>query len=66
MSKTYFSDMVDKYGIITGDTNKLVPNLMNKDEYVLLRLIFSCMSQEMKLSGVNKMFEFKQPKWLKK
>ena len=44
MSKKYFSDMVDKYGIITGDTNKLVPNLMNKDEYVLLRLIFSCMS----------------------
>ena len=67
MLSNYCSDISDKYGIKIGGVNKLVPNLRNKEKYVVhyknLRLYLSL---GMKLSKIHKILKFKQSDWFNK
>ena len=50
----YCSDIADKYGIKTGGVNKLVPNLRNKEKYVVhYKHLQLCLSLGMKLSKIE-------------
>ena len=42
MLSKYCSDIADNYEIKIGGVNKLVPNLKNKEKYVIHYRIFSC------------------------
>ena len=57
----YCSDIAKKYGIKVGGVNKLVPNLGNKNKYIVyyrnFQLYLSC---GMKLTKVHKVLKFKQ------
>ena len=67
MLSNYFLSIADEYRIKIGGVNKLVPNLANKNKYVLqnrnLQLYFSL---GMKLAKVHSILKFKQSDWLKK
>ena len=63
----YCSDIANRYRIKIGRVNKLVPNLRNKNKYVVhyrnLQLYFL---SGMKLSKIHGILNFKQSDWLKK
>ena len=42
MLSKYCKEIADKYNIKVGDVNKLIPNLGNKNKYVLHYRIFTC------------------------
>ena len=61
MLSKYCSDIADKYGIKIGGVNKLVPNLKNKEKYVVhYRNLQFYLSLEMKVSKVHRILKFKQ------
>ena len=56
----------DKYGIKLGDVKKLIPNLGNKTDYVLLyRNIQLYLSLRMKLTKIYRVLKFKHFDWMK-
>ena len=60
LSKYCFS-IATEYGIKIGRVNKLVPNLGNKNKYVVY-----CLSLGLKLTEIHRILKFKQSDWLKK
>ena len=67
MLSNYCIDIANKYGIMIGGVNKLVPNLGNKSKYVIhYRNLQLYLSLGMKLSKIYGILEFKQSDWLQK
>ena len=66
MLSCYCRRIVKEYGIKVGGVNKLVPNLGNKNKYVVnYRNLQLYLSLGMKLVKVHKILKFKQSDWLK-
>ena len=67
MLSKYCESIDDKYDIKVGDVKKLVPNLGNKNKYVLhYRNLQLYLSLRMKLKKIHKVLKFKQSDWMKK
>ena len=63
----YCSDITDQYDINVGGVKKLLPNLCNKNKYVLYyRNLQLYLSLGIKSIGFYKILNFKQSDWLKK
>ena len=67
MLSKYCSDIADEYGIKIGSINKSIPNLRNKEKYVVYYgNLHLYLSLGMKLTKVDRILKFKQSDWLKK
>ena len=67
MLSKYCSDIAYEYGIKIDGVNKLVPNLRNKEKYVVhYQNLQLCLSLGMKLTKVHRILGFEQSDWLKK
>ena len=54
------------YNITTGTVKKLVPNLMNKNNYVIhCRNLQQCLELGMKLKKIHRILKFKQSNWIR-
>ena len=63
----YCSDNADKYRIKIGGVNKIVPNLRNKNKYVVhYKNLELYLSLGMKLSKIHRILKFEQSNWLKR
>ena len=66
MLSPYCKDLKDSENISSGRVHKLVPNLMNKEKYVLhYRNLQQYLSLGMKLKKVHRVLEFTQKPWMK-
>ena len=62
--KEWLSDYA--HNITTGKVKKLVPNLMNKNNYVIhYRNLQQCLELGMKLKKIHRILKFKQKDWMK-
>ena len=67
MPSSYYLGIANKCGIKIGEVNKLIPNLRNKENYVLdYRNLQLYLSLGMKLTKVHRVLRFKQSNRLKK
>ena len=67
MLSNHCKTIADKYGIKIGDAKKIVPNLGNKNSYILHYINLQlCLLLGMELTKMHKVLEFKQFYWLKK
>ena len=54
------------HNITTGTVKKLVPHLMNKNNYVIhYRNLQQCLELEMQLKKIHRILKFKQSNWMK-
>ena len=54
------------HNITTGAVKKLVPNLMNKNNYVIhYRNLQQCLELGMKFKKIHRILKFKQSDWMK-
>ena len=70
MPKEWLSDyclkIANAHDITTRTVNKLVPNLMNKNNYVIhCRNFQQCLEFGMKLKKIHRILKFKQKDWIK-
>ena len=62
----YCLKIANVYNITTGTVKKLVPNLMNKNNYVIhYRNLQQCLELGMKLKKIHRILKFKQKDWMK-
>ena len=70
ISKEWLSDyclkIANVHNITTGTVKKLVPNLMNKNNYVIhYRNLQQCLELGMKFNKIHRILKFKQKDWMK-
>ena len=62
----YCLKIANSHNITTGKVKKLVPNLMNKNNYVIhYRNLQQCLELGMKLKKIHRILKFKQKDWMK-
>ena len=62
----YCLKIANVHKITTGTVKKLVPNLMNKNNYVIhYRNLQQCLELGMKLKKIKRILKFKQSDWMK-
>ena len=62
----YCLKIANAHNITTGTVKKLVPNLMNKNNYVIhYRNLQQCLELGMKLKKIHRILKFKQKYWMK-
>ena len=62
----YCLKIASVYNINTGTVKKLVPNLMNKDSYLIhYRNLQQCLELGMKLKKIHRILKFKQSDWMR-
>ena len=62
----YCLKIANTHNITTGKVKKLVPNLMNKNNYVIhYRNLQQCLELGMKLKKIHRILKFKQKDWIK-
>ena len=62
----YCLSIENAHNITTGKVKKLVPNLMNKNNYVThYRNLQQCLELGMKLKKIHRILKFKQKDWMK-
>ena len=67
MLSKYCKDLKDSENISSGRVHKLVPNLRNKEKYVLhYRILQLYLSLGMKLTKIHRVLEFTQRPWMKR
>ena len=65
MMSPYQQKLIEELGITSFETEKLVPNLMNKSRYVLhYRNLQLYLSLGMKITKVHKVLQFNQSPWM--
>ena len=58
--------ITDEYNITTGSVKELVPNLMDKNNYVIhYRNLQLCLELGMKLKKIHRILKFKQSDWMR-
>ena len=66
MLSSYCKELKQNNNISSGKVNKLVPNLMNKEKYVLhYRNLQLYLKLGLKLKKIHRVLEFTQKKWMK-
>ena len=67
MLPDYCKKCADEYEIKVGDVKKSIPNLGNKNNYVLhYKSLQLYLTLEMKLTKIHRVLKFKQSDWMKK
>ena len=62
----YFLKIANAHNITTGTVKKLVPNLINKNNYVIHNTnLQQCLKLGMKLKKIHRILKFKQKDWMK-
>ena len=62
----YCLKIASVHNITTGTVKKLVPNLMNKNNYVIhYRNLQQCLELGMKLKKIHRILKFKQSDWMR-
>ena len=62
----YCLKIANVHNITTGTVKKLVPNLMNKNNYVIhCRNLQQCLELGMKLKKIHRILKFKQSNWIR-
>ena len=67
MLSKYCKKVADEYDIKVGDVKKIIPNLRNKNKYVLHYINLQLyLFLGMKLIKIHRILKFKQSDWMKK
>ena len=67
MLSKYCKKFADKYEMKVGDVKELIPNLVNKTNYVFhYRNLQLYLSLGMKLTKIHRILKFNQSGWMKK